>query len=198
MSLLVYSHALVAGTPENVNDVQDMFNDVKNVMNGNLDASNLAATAKPATLMGAYRVVSEVTGFVAGGTPAGPTGASATDGPSPVVPADFVVAGLTTQFRLRVLTGINATAPGVDLTFGLYPVTGFSGGSGVVGPDFGSVLAGSTVTRSAPSALASLVDASADFTIATPGGYRVLVSLSGTSIAASRVEFVAQIQVRNV
>ena len=174
------------------------FAELRSILTGAADASNLAASAKPATLMGAYRVVSEITAVVAGGLPAGPWGTSA-DGPSPIVPADFAVAGLTTQFRLRVLTGVNSTAPGVDFTYGLYPVTGFTGGSGFVGiAGFGTVVPGSTVTRVAPSAGAVLLDASADFTIATPGAYQVLASISGTSAAASKVEFVAELQVRNV
>lgn len=44
MSTLTYSHTLVAGTNENVNDVQDMFNDVKTLVNGNLDDTNISST----------------------------------------------------------------------------------------------------------------------------------------------------------
>ena len=174
------------------------FAELRSILTGAADASNLAASAKPATLMGAYRVVSEITAFIVGGLPAGPAGSSAS-GPSPVVPADFAVAGLTTQFRLRVLTGVNSTAPGVDLTYGLYPVTAFAGGSGLVGPaSYGTVVPGSTVTRPAPAAGSALLDASADFTIPAPGAYQILASISGTSAAASKVEFVAELQVRNV
>ena len=148
-------------------------------------------------LDGCYRVVSEITAFIVGGFPAGPAGSSA-NGPSPVVPADFAVAGLTTRFRLRVLTGVNSTAPGVDLTYGLYPVTAFAGGSGLVGPaSYGTVVAGSTVTRPAPAAGSALLDASGDFTIPAPGAYQILASISGTTAAASKVEFVAELQVRN-
>lgn len=46
MTQLTYSHSLVAGTPENVNDVQDMFDDVETLVNGNLDEINLHSTIK--------------------------------------------------------------------------------------------------------------------------------------------------------
>lgn len=42
MTILTYSHTLVAGTPEDINDVQDMFEDVRTLVNGNLDDDNLS------------------------------------------------------------------------------------------------------------------------------------------------------------
>lgn len=41
MTQFSYSHSLVAGTPENVNDVQDMFDDIEIAINGNIDHYNL-------------------------------------------------------------------------------------------------------------------------------------------------------------
>lgn len=46
MTQLTYSHSLVAGTPENVNDVQDMFDEAATVINGNLDHFNLHSSTK--------------------------------------------------------------------------------------------------------------------------------------------------------
>lgn len=42
MGVLTYSRTLVAGANENINDVTAMFNDVAAVLNGNVDANNLA------------------------------------------------------------------------------------------------------------------------------------------------------------
>jgi microcystin-dependent protein len=49
MGTLTYSHSLVAGAPENVNHVQDMFNDARTVINGNIDATNIADGSVTAT-----------------------------------------------------------------------------------------------------------------------------------------------------
>lgn len=46
MGTLTYSHTLVAGAAENINHVQDMFNDARTVINGNIDSENLASAEK--------------------------------------------------------------------------------------------------------------------------------------------------------
>lgn len=51
MTTLAYSHTLIAGTPENVNDVQEMFDDAKTVINGNLDGDNLATSIREAAAL---------------------------------------------------------------------------------------------------------------------------------------------------
>lgn len=45
MTLLAYSHTLIPGTPEDITDVQDMFEDVRTWANGNIDSANLANNA---------------------------------------------------------------------------------------------------------------------------------------------------------
>ncbi len=211
MTLLSYSHNLVAGTPENINDVMDNLNDVKALLNGNLDTANLAASAKPSTLMGAYRTVAEATSHIPGGLGAGTyfeldagflglsgSGYSASPIYAAVTPADFAVAGLTTQFRIRVVTTVNATAPGVNFTYGLYPISSIAGGSTLLSTTVGAAVAGSTVTRSTPGAGSASLDASSDFTIAAPGAYVLGVSPSGASNGSSYSGFTIQLQVRNV
>ena len=210
MTLLAYSHTLVAGTPENINDVQDMFNDVKNVMNGNLDDTNLATSSKRTAVLGPYKTVGEGMSYAGSGASAGtywfttignlaPSGVATAALPFviPVTPADFAVSGLTTQFRVRAAMAINATAPGVNFTFGLFPIASI-GGSANINFTLGAALAGSTVTRSAPTAGNAPLDASSDFTISTPGLYLPGVTLSGSTAANSFSVMMVQLQVHNV
>lgn len=46
MGQLTYSHTLVAGQPENVNDVQDMFDETATILNGNVDHFNIHSDTK--------------------------------------------------------------------------------------------------------------------------------------------------------
>lgn len=211
MTTLAYSHTLVAGTPENINDVQDMFNDARTVINGNLDATNLATTAKPATLMGAYRTVGEaslvLTTFMTGATTWLPseTGTTlslgvASAGPPvffPITLADYAVSGLTTQFRVQAATITNATAPAVSFTFALGLITGLGGTGGNISIT-NVTLNPTNVTRTTPSASASYIDSTADFTIAATGVYVLVVSASGTPAANSNTSFRLRLQTHNI
>lgn len=42
MGLLTYTQTLIANSPENINTVQAMFDQVRGVLNGNIDSANLA------------------------------------------------------------------------------------------------------------------------------------------------------------
>lgn len=210
MSNLNYSHTLVAGTPENINDVQDMFNDAKTVINGNLDATNFATSAKPATLLGQYRVISEVTGqvtsastsgikmFIFGGTNANATAYNG--GPTYTIgldSSDYSVSGLTTKFRVNTMIMCNATAPGITFTFGLYPLT-VAGGAGTMTVTLGTVTTGSTVAVATPSASTATRTAGTDFTPPAAGAYALGVNLSGAPAANSFSMLYARLEIRHV
>lgn len=49
MGLLTYTRTLIAGTAENVNHVQDMFNDARTIINGNIDGDNLSTLTGQST-----------------------------------------------------------------------------------------------------------------------------------------------------
>lgn len=211
LTTLAYSHTLVAGTPENINDVQDMFNDAKTVINGNLDTSNMAATMKPATLMGPYRPVSEatmaftsLTGGAATYTPTAsggsvPIGTSATLNllTIPIVLADYAVSGLTTQFRIQASTITNTIAPAINFTFGVFQLvtTGGAGGNTSI-VSGGPVLGG--VTRAAPAASSPFTDTGADFTISSNGVYVLCVTTTGTPTVNSNTMPTIRLQVHNI
>lgn len=210
MTTLAYSHTLVAGTPENINDVQDMFNDVRTAFNGNIDATNLAASAKPATLLGAYRTVHEatfgLTSSFTGATTWVPTvlsagaavgGSSTSYVVCPITLADYAVSGLTTQFRVQALTLTNPTAPAVNFTFGCQLIATLSGGASFL--SIASLVASpATVTRSAPAANSGLVDSTSDFTISSSGAYVLTVTTSGTPAASSATSLNVRLQVHNI
>lgn len=114
-----------------------------------------------------------------------------------VDPADFGVLPRATKFRLRGTILANNSAPGINFTFGVYPVSTW-GGAGTTSPyvnGLGSVQAGSTVAINTPSALTPTSGVTSDFTL-TAGWYVVAVVLSGgfgTAVAAK-----AQLQYRQV
>lgn len=215
MTTLAYSHTLVAGTPENINDVQDMFNDVKTLVNGNLDATNLAASARPATVLGAYRTVHEAT-FALDSTNTGattyvptvssstsPVRALSTAGLSaivfcPLTVADYSVSGLTTQFRVQGSVITNGVAPGVSFTYSVAQITNLNGTGNAIGISGTGTLLGS-VTRTTPGANSAFVDSSAaDFTISTSGTYVMLLASSGSPAANSNTQFCLRLQVHHI
>jgi hypothetical protein len=214
MTSLAYPHVLVAGTPENINDVEDNFQAIKTWANGNVDATNLAATADPVTLMGRYSTVDEVslrldstyTGAttytgVDGGTGAAPMAAGLTSTATamicPINLADYAVSGLTTQFRVQASTITNTIAPGVSFTFGLYGIASVIGVSSNIGFTLTAAVAGSGVTRTTPAASSNFVDWSSDFT-GSNGTWLLGVASSGTPAANSMTQFRIRLQVHNI
>jgi hypothetical protein len=211
MTTLNYSHTLVAGTPENINDVMDMFNDAKTVINGNLDATNLAATAKPATLMGRFVTVSEAslvlnsghtgatTWIPTNGYPVASGGTVSTQLVSilPITLADYAVSGLTTQFRVEASTVTNTVAPGVSFTFGLYGIASSTGSGGNIIITLTAAVAGSGVTRTTPAASSNFVDWSSDFT-GSNGTWLLCIASSGTPAANSNTQFKVRLQYHNI
>lgn len=211
MTTLAYSHTLVAGQPENINDVQDMFNDVGTLVNGNLDTGNMATSMKAATLLGRYETISETSPVVVGpafavaglyytkpdGIQADGSASSGAAALIPVNPADYAVSGLTTQYRVQAMLVSNAVALGVNLTYGLYPIASALG-SGALTLTLAAAVVGSTVTRNAPSASVQSFDASGDFALSSSAPYLLGVTFSGTPAANSRATLVMRLQAHNV
>jgi hypothetical protein len=214
VTTLSYPHVLTAGQPENVNDLNDNLNAITTWSAGNIDTTNLAATAKPATLMGRYGIVAQGallfdstmtagTYYPAaeGGTisPAPKIGVSISGTPVviPVKVADYAVSGLTTQFRVQALTLTNPTAPAINLTFGVAQILTLGGGVNTISiATVGSVLGGVTLTT--PGASAGYVTTGSDFTISSGDLYVLVVTTSGTPAANARVAVNMTLQVHNI
>lgn len=113
-------------------------------------------------------------------------------------PADFAVAGMTTKYRLRASVLSNATGAGVNLTFGLYPITACAGAANAVTMTAGTVQAGSTVLFTTPAASTPVQGNSGDFTAPAAGWYAIGVVISGTTAAGSVEDVTACLQARNV
>ena len=196
MSQLTYSHTLVAGQPEDVNDVQDMFTDVATVVNGALDTSNFATSAKPVTLLGAFRTVDTAQGIwhdaLISSTYAlkvtGDNVAQAMDQLNKVTPfaaTDYAVSGLTAKGRLRMTILVNSVAPTRTFTAGIYPLSSVGGGADALVPVAGAVVSGSTVAIASPLANTQNIAVGSDFTLPADGAYIYAVAISGAIAANS-------------
>lgn len=204
---------LTGGAAASMADISGPFADLKTFINGgSLDATNLATSAKPATLLGQYRTIAEACLQFEDADTAGTYSASALTGSAksgtsafsgagltffPLTPADYAVSGLTTQFRVKGALGTNGTASAINFIGGLHAVT-FSGGADTVAVTLATAVSGSTFTRSAPAINSGFVDASSDFSLSTAGVYTLGVALSGTMAANSFVIVNLRLEVRHV
>ncbi|MGH2964391.1 MAG: hypothetical protein ACRDMH_03285 [Solirubrobacterales bacterium] len=113
------------------------------------------------------------------------------------VSSDHAVNGLTTKLLVRVEVAVNATAPAINYTAGLYPLT-VAGGSGILNFTAGTVVTGSTAAVNAPGASGTSVNNSGDFDVPSAGQYGIAVVTSGAMAANSAVLVSAQLLRRNV
>jgi hypothetical protein len=186
-------------------DVLNALITIRDAINGNLDAANVAHA-----LFGHWRTIAFAQG-VCDGVAAGTymllsTGKEfalsgallASEGPVlvPIVAADHTVSGLATKLRLRAILACNAAAPGITFTFGLYPVsfgsTGFS-----ITPTLGTVVPNTTVAFASPGASTENLGVSSEIDLPADGVYVLGVNLSGTP-AASTQFLAAHVQTRHV
>lgn len=214
MTDLSYSTSLVPGTPENVSDVQTMFNEVKTHVNssgwatdGHLESPNNSA----------YKTILVQGGQIAGGATAGTyilgTGgvsrparsgedisAVSTYGFTPIhfVNTDFTVAGKTQKLRLRAQIYTNATAwSSVTATFGIHKVR-FSGAANTLVATLDPVVSGSTVELANPGASVAFAGESGDFTIPPDFVYCIGVAINATLTTNAVALLSAQLQTRHV
>ncbi len=112
--------------------------------------------------------------------------------------ADVTVNALTEKFRGRYQLMTNATAPGT-MTFivGLYPVT-VAGGTDLITPTLGTVVANSQATFTDPAGSSMLSQVVADFTVPADGFYAFGVVTNQTIANNSAVSVHAQLYYRNV
>lgn len=113
-------------------------------------------------------------------------------------PADFTAGTRTTKYRVRAGCLTNATAPTINYTVGLYPVTAVAGGAATVSITLGAVTAGSTVAFNAQGASTPAQGNSGDFTAPVAGYYALATVVSGTAAANSAAAVRARLQMRQV
>lgn len=111
--------------------------------------------------------------------------------------ADYAIAGRTTKLRVRGIVLANATAPAINFTFALHPIT-VAGAADTVTYYLGTATAGSTAVATTPSASTVTAATGTDFTIPADGAYALGVTISGTLANNSAVSVHAQLQLRHV
>ena len=200
---------LTGGGGADMSDISGPFADIETFLNGNIDTTNLATSAKPVTLLGQYRTVSEAQSFVtAGATSAAymfrwgsgvqPSASSAATAAAMYFdPSDFAVSGLTTKMRVRGVVTTNGTAPAITFTFGLYPVAASGGASSII-HTLGTVVSGSTAAVATPAINSVTAAVSSDFNVPSAGGYALGIALSGTTAASSACFVMARLEVHHV
>lgn len=215
---------LTGGATASMTDISGSLTDLKTFLNAatitdtNVQAAGLTDTslASPANVVwrtvaagagGSSSIIGQITTtpawFSAGGS-TNASGASANNSPqglwTPPPAGDINVAGKTTRLRLRVVYLVNATAPGITITWGLYPVTPSGGGASTVALTLGTVIAGSTAAVVTPAIGASgtVTGASFDLSAVSVGTNYVLgVVGSGTQAASSHVSTAATLEMRH-
>lgn len=109
-------------------------------------------------------------------------------------PSDYTVTSRSTMLRLRVTMAQGNVAPGITITVGMYPVSGTSTGSAVVG----AVVTGSTVALVATTINTLSVGVSSEFAAPAAGYYLTGFLTSGVSAASSAAQLRAEMQMRQV
>lgn len=223
MTDLSFTRTLTANTPENIDDVQTMLNEVKAHINGaNITNANLTGAAEITDVNLAspnnstYKALTSVIGMhvstaaLAAGTywitrgagtlTASGSGvaASGAGGVFHLTASRFAVTGKTTKLYVDATVLTNPTAPAMTHTVGLYPVTFSAAGNNQITPTLGTVVSGSTAAIASPSASAATNAASGDFTLPSDGAYILGVTTSGTLASNAAVQIVANLSVRNV
>ncbi len=101
--------------------------------------------------------------------------------------SELTATGKSIRLRLVGACAVNDVAPGVTLTFGLYPVTEMDGGTAVASPTLGTVVDGSEVAFVTPAANSlSAPLASTDFKCPSDGLY-AFGCLASEAMAADSV-----------
>lgn len=201
---------LTGGTTAAMNDIQGPFTDIKTFLtdgSGAVGDTILAspnnAVWKPQLNEHGYMNGNLTTGvffFNQGGqavlSGTGANGVAAVW--APPAAADVAVAGKTTRLRIRIAYLVNSTSAAVTATWGLYPITGSSGGVSTISPTLGTVVAGSTAAAALAGANGVATGSSFDFSAVTSGGaYCIGVTGSGSMAASAEVSCQLVLEMRH-
>jgi hypothetical protein len=115
-------------------------------------------------------------------------------------PADFLAGTRQTQYRLRAQAIVNAVAPGVTFTVGLYPPASIVSGSGAAPTiaSLGSVVPSSTAVFASPGLTTNTRVDSSWFNAPAAATLCFACVVSGTIAAGSSVLILTQLYVRQV
>lgn len=97
----------------------------------------------------------------------------------PLDPANYAVTGKTAQLRIVGHVQTNSTAPGVNFTFGLYPISSIA----ALTATLGAVVSGSTIAINAPAANTQTAAYGPAFNMPAAGSYLLAVVTSAANSA---------------
>ena len=104
----------------------------------------------------------------------------------------------TTYYNLSATALVNATAPTVTFTVGLYPVTAVAGAAATLSVTLGTVTAGSTVAFTSPALDSLNHGVSGDFAAPAAGFFALAVVVSGSAAASSSTLISVRLMTRQV
>lgn len=113
-------------------------------------------------------------------------------------PANYAAGSRTVKYNLDATALVNATAPTVNFTLGLYPVTAVAGAAATLSITLGTVTSGSTCLFTAPGATSTNHVNSTDFTAPAAGYFAIGCVVSGAAAANSSTLVGATLQMRQV
>lgn len=149
--------------------------------------------AQASAITGAATYIGSIGGVLAA------VGSSANTQVIYIQPTDWAASGFSTMLRLLVGCLVTDTAPAITFTWGLYPVSAWSGTGANTNLTLGTVTSGSTVPFASPAANSLTAETSSgDFSIPAAGFYTIAVAASGAAAANSNPTFPWALQVRNV
>lgn len=111
-------------------------------------------------------------------------------------PAEYATGALATKYNLDCTVLVNATAPTVNFTAGLYPVTAVAGAAATLSITLGTVTSGSTALFTTPGATSLNHVNSTDFTAPAAGYFAIGCVVSGAAAANSSTLVGASLRVR--
>lgn len=115
-------------------------------------------------------------------------------------PADFGAGSRAVKLRIRGQVTTNAVDPAVTYTWGLYPVSTWTGASGAdpAVNGIGTVVTGSAPAGVTPGAAAQTSQLGADFTCPAAGWYVICVLVNPQMAPNSVAAVIAELQLRQV
>lgn len=193
--------------------------EIKNLLNGGLNETNISAAAEiPDSVLAsannsAYRtifngstMIDDQTGS-SGGVKLPFTSTYITSGTLTAQPptcfylaaSEYAVAGMTTRLRVRGTLMVNSFAPVSTYTIGLYPLSAAAGANDQSQYTAGTVVSGSTAVIAAPPATTTTTAVSSEFSFPANGLYALGFTVTGGVGPSSGAMLVysAMLQVRN-
>lgn len=191
--------------------------DSSKIVNGSITGTDIASATiadsnLTSSVMGVWKTLFQATANVQAGATSsvywiGQTGAIAisanTQAAPPVAfysdPADYAVAGKTTQIRVNASMNVNAAGPGQSISAEIRTLTSSGGGAGLFSlTPSGTALSSVTIASGTLVAGANVVSSSTPITHPAAGWLVPVVLPGGVTVASSGVSVNIRVQLRHI